>query len=170
MEYKQPKEYIPPQASTTETVLVFVLGAIVAALVVLLLFTWNRTEPKDVMVEDQPTAEAIRIGDETLEDLTADAKARGQFHFVPDAAVASTTVAVAGCQPDPRVIEVALDGTVEFNNSGSEDVTITLNAQDYAIPAGEVYATSTNFGKGAASYGYSCSLTPGIVGVITVRE
>lgn len=168
MKYKLPKGYEPEETHTTETVLALVLGTVVALLIIALFFTWNDGAVRNVRVETDPLPEATHIGSQTLEDLTADAAARGQFHFVPSSAVASTILDVTDCEANPEVLEVSLGDELVIQNSGDEDVTLQINAEDFLIPAGDSLTTTTEFGKGAMAYGYTCSLKTHMAGVIVV--
>lgn len=157
----------PQKQSILHITLLSILGILIMVFIALVLFTLRWNIGTEVVLEENPAPVYEEIPDM---ELVADAKARGQFHFVPNSAVASTVLDVTDCKPNPDVLEVTLGEELVIQNNGDEEVTLQLNAKDYVVPAQGQVAITTDFGKGAMAYGYSCSLKTQMVGVIVVTE
>ena len=129
-------------------------------------------------IQSQPTpselsGEALANEEQTVLNFPAETATesdrRQHSEMVRRLAVASDTLDLTGCRPDPVVLEVLLGETVTVRNSDVESYELVINSEYvFVVPGGGETEVVADFGKGLGVYGYGCEPASQVVGIIHV--
>ncbi len=81
----------------------------------------------------------------------------------------AVALVITNCQPQPLVMHLVQDTTLEIKNADDLDHYIVLDPQHkYTIPAKKSSQVKVTFSQGPGIYGYACDQSPQAVGFFSV--
>lgn len=91
------------------------------------------------------------------------------LEVVKSAAIATSTISIATCVPNPLVAKVVQDSKVNFTNTGKESLKVMFDkGRVLDIVPGDTKSIVARFDQGPAVYGYGCGSSKSAVGQLIV--
>ena len=71
-------------------------------------------------------------------------------------AVATTTIAIKDCVPDPIVAKASVSGSVTFVNNSDKEISMLISDQRFSVPPSGTKELSIKFASGTGVYNFDC--------------